>query len=299
MRTDEPPSIGLALSGGGFRATLFGLGSLWRLNEGGLLRRLTRVTSVSGGSILAGVLAHRWRQLNFVDDQADNFEEIVAQPVRNFCNQTIDISTALLGHLTPFLSSGDFLARRYARDLQEVGIAPPSVEDLSDPRQMRVTRDGEVVIHQGSRVYLEELDLSAQPAGWVTAWAAHLAPVLFPEDETWQTALKSRLAVVHDDVFDFLSEMAIQVDTRVRIDDETGTVRSGQLWTEESLPAESVLVGLMGATRSRRKDVDREADAMADVVREATAGRSLQMGGKASVGRGRVRMTIHSGEGEG
>ena len=117
MRTDEPPSIGLALSGGGFRATLFGLGSLWRLNEGGLLRRLTRVTSVSGGSILAGVLAHRWRQLNFVDDQADNFEQVVAQPVRNFCNQTIDISTALLGHLTPFLSSGDFLARRYARDL--------------------------------------------------------------------------------------------------------------------------------------------------------------------------------------
>jgi NTE family protein len=117
MNTDQQPSIGLALSGGGFRATLFGLGSLWRLNEGGLLRRLTRITSVSGGSIVAGVLAHRWRQLNFVDDQARNFEEVVAQPVREFCNQTIDVSTALLGHLTPFRSSGEVLARRYARDL--------------------------------------------------------------------------------------------------------------------------------------------------------------------------------------
>ena len=117
MNTDQQPSIGLALSGGGFRAALFGLGTLWRLNEGGLLRRLTRISSVSGGSIVAGVLAHRWRQLNFVDGQASNFEEVVAQPVREFCNQTIDVRTALLGHLTPFVTSGDFLARRYASDL--------------------------------------------------------------------------------------------------------------------------------------------------------------------------------------
>ncbi|WP_300320190.1 patatin-like phospholipase family protein [Accumulibacter sp.] len=117
MQLEQQATIGLALSGGGFRATLFGLGSLWRINEAGLLRRLARVTSVSGGSILAGILAHRWRQLSFVDDHASNFEEVVAQPVREFCQQTIDVSTALLGHLTPFVSSGEFLARRYARDL--------------------------------------------------------------------------------------------------------------------------------------------------------------------------------------
>ncbi len=32
--------IGLALSGGGFRATLFHLGSIWRLNELGMLADL-------------------------------------------------------------------------------------------------------------------------------------------------------------------------------------------------------------------------------------------------------------------
>ena len=40
-------TLGLALSGGGYRATLFGLGSLWRLNDAGLLGRLDRITSVS------------------------------------------------------------------------------------------------------------------------------------------------------------------------------------------------------------------------------------------------------------
>ena len=54
-------TVGLALSGGGFRSTLFGLGSLWRHNEAGFLGRLDRISSVSGGSILAGLLAHRWQ----------------------------------------------------------------------------------------------------------------------------------------------------------------------------------------------------------------------------------------------
>ncbi|WP_291991498.1 patatin-like phospholipase family protein [Candidatus Accumulibacter sp. ACC003] len=117
MKLDQQLTIGLALSGGGFRAALFGLGSLWRLNDAGLLRRLTRISSVSGGSILAGIVAHRWRQLSFVDDHADNFDAVVAQPVRTFCSQTVDLGSALLGHLTPFVTSAEFLARRYARDL--------------------------------------------------------------------------------------------------------------------------------------------------------------------------------------
>lgn len=117
MNINESSTIGLALSGGGFRATLFGLGSLWRLNEAGLLGRLVRVTSVSGGSILAGVLAHGWRRLDFIEGHAVNFDTVVAQPVRDFCSQSIDIKTAALGHLVPFMTSGEFLARRYAKDL--------------------------------------------------------------------------------------------------------------------------------------------------------------------------------------
>src|SRR4030095_10893384 len=46
--------IGLCFSGGGYRAMLFHLGALWRLNEWGYLPKLTRISSVSGGSITAG-----------------------------------------------------------------------------------------------------------------------------------------------------------------------------------------------------------------------------------------------------
>ena len=57
--------IALCLSGGGYRAMLFHTGSLWRLNEAGLLAKLDRISSVSGGSITAGVLGLAWSQLAF------------------------------------------------------------------------------------------------------------------------------------------------------------------------------------------------------------------------------------------
>jgi NTE family protein len=47
----------LALSGGGFRATLFHLGALRRLNELGLISSASTISSVSGGSIMAACLA--------------------------------------------------------------------------------------------------------------------------------------------------------------------------------------------------------------------------------------------------
>ena len=66
---DDPrrpqPGIALCLSGGGYRAMVFHLGALWRLNELGYLRKLDRVSSVSGGSITAGLLGLKWSRLEF------------------------------------------------------------------------------------------------------------------------------------------------------------------------------------------------------------------------------------------
>jgi NTE family protein len=121
-------TIGLALSGGGYRATLFGLGSLWRLNDVGLLGKLDRITSVSGGSILAGVLAHRWMRLAFTNGRASNFTDEVASPVRAFCKKDIDVMIGIKGALTPFKSAGDFLADQYRKDL----FGDSTIKELPD-----------------------------------------------------------------------------------------------------------------------------------------------------------------------
>ena len=55
-------TIGLALSGGGFRASAFHLGVLKRLEELDVLPRITRVSTVSGGSITGALYALKCKQ---------------------------------------------------------------------------------------------------------------------------------------------------------------------------------------------------------------------------------------------
>src|SRR5262245_49568442 len=80
--TKLEPGIALCLSGGGYRAMLFHLGALWRLNNAGYLQRLNRVSSVSGGSITAGMLGLAWPKLEFDSDGVgQRFSEKVVAPV--------------------------------------------------------------------------------------------------------------------------------------------------------------------------------------------------------------------------
>src|SRR6516165_3702673 len=51
--------IGLALSGGGFRASIFHLGVIRRLEELGIMPDVSVISSVSGGSIIAAYYACR------------------------------------------------------------------------------------------------------------------------------------------------------------------------------------------------------------------------------------------------
>lgn len=62
---------GLALSGGGFRATLFHLGLIRFLRDAGLLSKVTHITSVSGGSIMAAHLVLHWNRYTGSEEEFD------------------------------------------------------------------------------------------------------------------------------------------------------------------------------------------------------------------------------------
>jgi NTE family protein len=105
--------IGICLSGGGFRAMLFHMGSIIRLNEVGLLSRLDRVASVSGGSLAAGILAAAWEDLKF-DPRgvATNLNETFSAPLLRLARWRIDVPAVLFG-LLPFFNSANIAARAY------------------------------------------------------------------------------------------------------------------------------------------------------------------------------------------
>jgi predicted acylesterase/phospholipase RssA len=52
------PRIGVAVSGGGFRATAFGLGCLRALQDSGLLAKVSVISGISGGGLLAALYAY-------------------------------------------------------------------------------------------------------------------------------------------------------------------------------------------------------------------------------------------------
>lgn len=85
-RAAEPPPsdrtrVGVALSGGGFRATLAGLGVLRHLADVGLLADLRFASSVSGGSVANAMVATRWPELRERGFTAAAFDELVIRPV--------------------------------------------------------------------------------------------------------------------------------------------------------------------------------------------------------------------------
>src|SRR6185436_14474852 len=102
LRKPPRPGIGLCLSGGGYRAMLFHVGTIWRLNEVGYLPKLELISSVSGGSITAAATALAWDRLTF-DERgvAPEFERAVVEPVRRMASKTIDWPAALFGLFSP------------------------------------------------------------------------------------------------------------------------------------------------------------------------------------------------------
>jgi predicted acylesterase/phospholipase RssA len=68
----ETKSIGIGLSGGGCRAAIFGLGVLLYLADSGVNRRVSAISSVSGGSILNGFIALQDKPFN--GSTGDDFE---------------------------------------------------------------------------------------------------------------------------------------------------------------------------------------------------------------------------------
>ncbi len=92
--------IGLALSGGGFRATLFHLGVVRFLRDSDLLKHVSHMTSVSGGSILAAHLVLNWDRYGGTPEE---FEQ-AAQEILRFVD--LDIRNRILRRYPLLLGLG-------------------------------------------------------------------------------------------------------------------------------------------------------------------------------------------------
>lgn len=188
-----------------------------------------------------------------------------------------------------------FLLHRFLRDCTESGLQNlPTVPTPTDVNNGYVGGGAKVRVTSGNahRVILEDLDVTANVDNKVDAISTFLGQALFKgqNNEPWRTGLAQRMVVVHDDVMSFLSEHATDVVARICLNSDTKTVKKGALWYEESLPTETVLVSVVGAMGNGKAT---EANVFERLTHLTT--RPLQLGGKATVGRGRCRAVLHGG----
>jgi NTE family protein len=115
----------LCLSGGGFRATLFHLGALRRLNETGVLAKLDTISSVSGGSIMAAMLATRASWPVTAPIPADVWEREIAAPTRRFVGRNLRTPAMAGRMLRPWNTSAGVrgLMAGYAKRLSSAKLA--------------------------------------------------------------------------------------------------------------------------------------------------------------------------------
>jgi predicted acylesterase/phospholipase RssA len=115
--------IGLALSGGGFRATLYHLGVIRYLRDSGTLEHVRDIAAVSGGSILAAHLVLNWDRYTGDDaafaEAAQEVIRFVQSDIRNHVARRMPLffplrlAGRLAGSDTPGLAATSMLERAY------------------------------------------------------------------------------------------------------------------------------------------------------------------------------------------
>lgn len=184
-----------------------------------------------------------------------------------------------------------FILQRLARDVKDAGITSlcPQAPTIADIKTAIIGTGGSVLVKSATsrQLILEDLDFVPGPNQGVDDWFTWLGAKVFPDDQEWQALLKARLCILHDDAMTFLLESATEITPHIRLDQDKKTVSKGGLWYEETLPTETVLSGLatIRPVQASVQEVEGALNRLNNGV--------LQVGGKATVGRGLCKIRVH------
>ena len=180
---------------------------------------------------------------------------------------------------------------RIGRDLEAAGGQKKQGIPVTKDEPV-LTANTSKLIHSG-KIFFEDLDFAADSTSTgAEEWAKYLAGKLFPNDANWQEMFKERFAIVPDDTFTFLAAQGSEVSAHIKIDDTRKIVKKGALWYEESLPAETILAGVAWCDRVYRQGVTQKE---IDTTFCGSTPNNIQIGGKATVGKGRARCLFTQG----
>ena len=103
-------------------------------------------------------------------------------------------------------------------------------------------------------------------------------------DSVWTDNLADHLAIISNDLFAYFAKNACEIANHNRINDETGVVEDGALFSQENVPSETMFYGVFSS-----RDV---ADFAKLETKLEAEGRMLQIGADATTGLGWCSVTM-------
>lgn len=184
--------------------------------------------------------------------------------------------------------------RRWEEDLDFAGVdvdlsLPPSNTIPSGSRLPMPGGDDEQIVILEEYAHTLTVSTEARELGdWIGRHVLNMA------------GFTDQVAVLDNDTFRDYVEMTTEVITRTKINSATGTVATGQLFTEEYLPAESILYFVTMASPLRLEAEERQDTALGDTTDPTgddvlsffadQCPETVQIGANATIGKGLVRV---------
>lgn len=174
----------------------------------------------------------------------------------------------------------------------------PAIPGLAEGQCALANRE---LLSENNKLHLEAFEYQPDDGqqATVSAIAEYLADNALPGDEAsafFRDKLKADLVILSDTDFAYFAEHAMLVEPHVRIDSDTGTAADGGLFYTENLPPESLLVAPLMAGQTRSGDDHKDdADGVMAKITNVLDGKTVQMGGDATIGRGLVMVRVMEG----
>lgn len=156
-----------------------------------------------------------------------------------------------------------------------------------------ITTDSKINIDD-SNVILEEYQIGVEKNKSTQKIAEFLA------NELSNKEIKEKLIILSDDDFKDFITLSTEVITRTKIDNETGVVASGALFTEEYLPSETIMYSLALASPAMVNITQIQNLSTDDEVMKffsETVPDIIQIGGNATIGKGIVSVVVGGNHG--
>jgi CRISPR-associated protein Cmr4 len=186
--------------------------------------------------------------------------------------------------------------QQFQTDMQLGGIDVPNLEEEFSNGKALIAKNSTLIIGAKKKIVLEEYAFDTIETVFVNTLGEWLSTkVLSQLPNYWKNKIKTDVVILTNDDFKDFVNLSTEVITRTKIDNETGTVATGALFTEEYLPAESIMYSLVMAHDEFTANKDKmTAEEVLDFFRTQLSKKSgiVQIGGNATLGKGIVRTSI-------